>query len=97
MIRRRLRRPSSVLSCREVGRVLQRFLDGDADELTARRVRRHLDACRRCGLEASTYEEIKAALGRTGTIDHQAAERLRAFGEQLASAEGPPDIERERG
>jgi len=51
-------------SCRQVMRVLQAFLDGQADEQTALRVARHLKDCRRCGLEASVYRDIKNALRR---------------------------------
>jgi anti-sigma factor RsiW len=66
-------------------RVLQSYLDGHTDELTAQRVAKHLEACRRCGLEAATYREIKAALTRSAEPpDRQAIERLRAFGSSLA-------------
>jgi anti-sigma factor RsiW len=89
-------------SCMQVMRVLQSYLDGHNDEVTARRVANHLDACRRCGLEASTYREIKAALGRKSVpLDEPSIERLRAFGAGIAgyaraddgepsSREGPP-------
>ena len=78
-------------TCAEVARVLQSYLDGQVDEMTARRVARHLEACRRCGLEAQTYEAIKQALARRRTdVDSDALERLRTFGERLAH-EGPPD------
>lgn len=59
---RRARTGREVATCREVGRVLQAYLDGHVDELTARRVARHLEMCRRCGMEASTYAEIKRSL-----------------------------------
>ncbi|MBW3669188.1 MAG: zf-HC2 domain-containing protein [Actinobacteria bacterium] len=72
-------------TCAEVAQVLQRYLDGQVDDLTARRVRRHLDHCRRCGLELETYQAIKVALARRGErVDPEAVERLRAFGERLA-------------
>lgn len=72
-------------SCTEVAQVLQSYLDGHVDELTARRVRRHLEHCRRCGLEAETYQAIKDTLARRGQeVDTQSLERLRAFGERLA-------------
>lgn len=48
-------------NCMQVRRVLQSYLDGEVDELTARRVGRHLEHCRRCGLNAETYEAIKEA------------------------------------
>ncbi len=72
-------------TCAKVAQVLQSYLDGHIDDLTARRVRRHLEHCRRCGLEAETYHAIKEALGRRGhDIDAQSLERLRAFGQRLA-------------
>ncbi|MGH9245181.1 MAG: zf-HC2 domain-containing protein [Acidimicrobiales bacterium] len=84
------RRPDRPLSCRQVGRLLQRYLDDDVDDLTARRIIRHLDDCRRCGLEAAAYTEIKASLARRyDTIPDDAVRRLREFGERLVH-EGPP-------
>ncbi len=85
--RRRVDRP---MSCRQVGRVLQRYLDDDIDDLTARRIMRHLEDCRRCGMEATTYAEIKASLARRGdAVPHDTMQRLRDYGERLAH-EGPP-------
>ena len=54
LFRRRSERP---MNCMQVGRRLQRYLDGDVDDLTARRIMRHLEDCRRCGMEAATYTE----------------------------------------
>lgn len=72
-------------SCMQVMRVLQSYLDGQTDEVTARRVANHLEACRRCGLESATYREIKAALARKAAQpDRAAVARLRAFGVALA-------------
>lgn len=80
--------PEAEASCREVGKVLQAWLDGHVDDVTAGRVRRHLEDCRRCGLEASTYSEIKAALARRAPdLDDAAVERLQEFGQRLL--EGP--------
>jgi anti-sigma factor RsiW len=84
---RRLRGTKEMASCMQVMRVLQSYLDGHTDEVTARRVANHLEACRRCGLEAATYREIKAALARQAAAPDQAAlDRLRAFGTSLASS-----------
>jgi anti-sigma factor (TIGR02949 family) len=70
----------SAASCSEVIAVLQEFLDGAVDAGTAARVERHLEACRRCGLEASVYREIKASLRRQrGDVDAATLDRLRAF------------------
>ncbi|WP_374987044.1 zf-HC2 domain-containing protein [Streptomyces fradiae] len=48
----------------QVARVLQKYLDGETDEATARRVAVHLEDCRRCGLEASVHQEIRSAPAR---------------------------------
>ncbi len=83
---RRLRGTKEMASCMRVMRVLQPYLDGHTDEVTARRVANHLVACRRCGLEAATYRQIKAALARRGAPpDPAALDRLRAFGTALTS------------
>jgi anti-sigma factor RsiW len=82
-------------SCREVAKVLQAYLDGQTDDTTTQRVARHLEACRRCGLEAKTYREIKAALTRrVPIVDELALERLRAFATNLTEA--PPAADSER-
>lgn len=83
-------RRRDVASCREVGRSLHRYLDGELDEVTARRLARHLEMCRRCGLEVRTYTEIKRALARSGqeTVDADSLGRLQDFAERLMH--GPP-------
>lgn len=76
-------------TCADVARALQRYLDGHVDDLTARRVQRHLERCRRCGLEAETYQAIKDTLARRGRdFDPESLERLRRFGSQLGGPEG---------
>lgn len=85
----RRRRMDREATCAEVVAVLQTYLDGCTDEVTTRRVRRHLERCRRCGLEAETYEAIKDALSRRGReIEADALERLKAFGEGLLDDSG---------
>ena len=78
--------------CLRVTRVLQSYLDGEADAPTSAMVAQHLEECRRCGLEASTYRAIKVANTETGPdvapVDAEAVERLRRFAEQLS--EQPP-------
>jgi len=77
--------------CVEVGRVLQRYLDGDLDESTRTRVAGHLAVCRRCGLDEQAYSEIKTALARHGdTIPTEPIDRLRAFADHIASANPSP-------
>jgi len=82
---RRIHGSPEIASCREVGRVLQTYPDGELDQLAARRITRHLDLCRRCGMEASTYADIKASLARHAkpAVDPAAVNRLRTFGQQL--------------
>lgn len=81
------------LSCREVGKVLQRYLDGHVDELTAEKVAEHLEDCRRCGLELTVYSEIKASLARQSPeVPETALVRLRRFGEQLIASSPDPEL-----
>ena len=85
----RLLRRRDEASCREVSRVLQAYLDGQVDELSARRVSRHLEACRRCGLEAEVYDRIQDAVGRMNRdVSSLPLERLRDFARRLGD-EGP--------
>lgn len=85
MIRRPwYRRKTSPASCREVGRVLQNYLDSEMDPEWAARVGEHLEACKDCGLEEETYREIKSSLGRQQpSANDDAVARLREFGRSL--------------
>jgi anti-sigma factor RsiW len=83
---KRSSRIAAMMECRHVGKVLQTYLDGEADELTARRVALHLDACRRCGFEFRTYRELKTSLRRRGApLDEFALARLRSFASGLVT------------
>ena len=84
--RRFWRRNTTELNCKEVGQVLQAFLDGELDDADAPLVAAHLDDCRMCGLESASYDRIKAALAQPMPegADPEAIERLRAFGRDLA-------------
>jgi len=86
------RRRHQPMGCTEVGRLLQHYLDGDLDERRTTRLAAHLEDCRRCGMEADTYTQIKASLSRRGREDlpTDAVARLRAFGESLKQT-SPPD------
>lgn len=85
-----LRRRREELRCKEVGRLLQSYLDGELDELWTRRVARHLEDCRRCGLAVQTYTEIKRSLHDfAGPLPEDTLDRLRTFGEQLAEGREP--------
>lgn len=84
---------SEMARCYRTSRALQRYLDGEADGLTASRVAEHLEECRRCGLQASTYRAIKRALRTRGhDVDELALRRLRSFHRSLAETDGadPP-------
>lgn len=82
------RRSSSEASCREVGRALQSYLDGDVEEGFAAKISDHLEDCRRCGLEAEVYTRIKETLGTNRTdVDADTISRLREFGSSLAEAD----------
>ncbi len=86
--RRFWRKNTPGLDCREVGKVLQSYLDGELDDADAPLVAAHLDKCRDCGLEAATYDRIKAALAQPMPegADPEAIERLRRFGQGLADS-----------
>jgi anti-sigma factor RsiW len=81
--------------CRQVALVLQEYLDDEVDARTARRVHHHLEACRRCGLEATTYRAIKDAIPMAATesedpaapLDPEALDRLRRFADNLVTDE----------
>jgi predicted anti-sigma-YlaC factor YlaD len=84
-------RVSGMWECHEVGRIIQDYLDEDLDSVDASRVARHLEACRRCGMEASAYSRIKESLarvGREGRVhpeDELSIERLRRFAAELSA------------
>lgn len=86
MIRRRwTRRHQPEVDCREVGRVLQSYLDDDVEADFSEKIAAHLDACRDCGLELATYQAIKAALAaRMPEVDPATLERLHAFGAEIS-------------
>ena len=86
MIRRRLlRRASTEVNCREVGRVLQSYLDNDVESDFAEKIAAHLEKCKDCGLEYETYSRIKDSLAGMDNqaLDADAIARLRAFGRDL--------------
>jgi anti-sigma factor RsiW len=77
------------MSCLRAGRILQSHLDGELDEVTARRVAAHVAECRRCGLEVAVYREIKDSLTRKTPPSDEALSRLMAFGQALADGHDP--------
>ena len=81
------------IECMRVKPLLQPFLDGALDEAQRSLVARHLDACRRCGLAASTYRSLKVRLAGLGEpADSEAVARLEEFVDELGDADeaGPP-------
>jgi hypothetical protein len=79
----------AMLRCLRASRVLQAYLDGEADELTARHVAGHLEDCRRCGMKAATYRAIKRALRAAGGHpDELALRRLHTFTRSLGNDDG---------
>lgn len=74
--------------CHRAARFLQHYLDGELDIDRASMVAEHLETCRRCGLEARTYEAIKVAISATALFpdetDEAAVQRLRHFADTLA-------------
>jgi len=84
------RTPPGGMSCHQVGEVLQQYLDGEIDAERAGRIEAHLDECRRCGMEAETYERIRATLAaQRPDVPAESVDRLREFGQRLARGEDP--------
>jgi anti-sigma factor RsiW len=78
------------MTCAEVGELLQYHLDGELDERRRARLAAHLEDCRRCGLEADAYAQIKRTLAdRRAVVPGDSLTRLRAFGERLARGDEP--------
>jgi anti-sigma factor RsiW len=88
MIRRRLlRRGNAEVHCREVGRALQHYLDGDVESDFAQKIAEHLEKCKDCGLEYETYKQIKDSLAEQDPgVDADAIARLRDFGKNLSES-----------
>jgi anti-sigma factor RsiW len=83
-----LRDMRDMMECRRVKPLLQSYLDGHIGERDAVRVSAHLDACRRCGLAAETFQQIKAGLSRLAEEpDRDAVQRLERFVEELGDGE----------
>jgi anti-sigma factor RsiW len=73
------------IECMRVRPLLQSFLDGELDDPQRQRVATHLEACRRCGLAASTYESLKRRLQQFDQpADADAVARLTDFVDRLA-------------
>ena len=81
------------MGCAQVGKLLQSYLDGELDEMTSGKLAEHLDECRRCGLEAETYERIKLSLATHNPAleDDPVLKRLRDFADRLVDGEREPN------
>jgi anti-sigma factor RsiW len=79
------------LRCADASALLQSHLDGQLDcDVSAARLRRHLQHCGRCRDEAASLAAIKDALRRqTPCRDTAAVARLRLFGIRLCRGETP--------
>lgn len=80
-----LRRRAGI-SCARVQDLVQTELDGELIGPERERLVAHLDRCRPCGVEAATYERIKASLAAPAPPD--AVERLQRFATSI-SGEAP--------
>ena len=72
----RLRRKAGI-SCARVQDLVQTYLDGELEGPDRERLANHLDRCRPCGVEAATYERIKASLA--APVPAETVERLQRF------------------
>lgn len=74
------------VTCLQVARFLQRYLDDQLDEGAAAMVAAHLDECRRCGLDAESYREVKVAVAsRSRPPTPEQLERLTSFVAELVT------------
>jgi hypothetical protein len=78
--------------CPVVGmRLLQTYLDGETDPATTRFLFVHVEECRGCREDLSSYWKIRNSPLHCERPDEAAVERLRAFAESLLhSSEGAP-------
>lgn len=69
------------MTCTQVRNLVQSYLDGELDEHQAAKLAAHLHRCRRCGVEAETYRQIKASLASPPPA--ASVERVRQFAYRL--------------
>ncbi len=83
-MRRLLDRLRGSMSCGDVLKVIQSYIDGEIDADTARKVAAHLDQCHPCTDEEHLYAQIKASLARRRRqVDMDVLEQLMSYGERL--------------
>lgn len=86
------RRSNGQLDCHAVGELLQQYLDHEIDDERGRLISAHLEDCRRCGLEADTYEHIKETLAaQRADVPQDSVDRLRDFSRGLIRGEDPAE------
>ena len=84
----------SGISCVQVARILQQYLDGQLDASHRSMVAGHLSACRRCGLDEQSFREIKSALARRRhEVPADPIDRIRRFAAGLTAPDTPDDGE----
>ncbi len=78
------RRNHGTLGCRDVQRLMQRFVDGELPASQTDLVAEHLRDCERCGLSAEEFSAVKSALRRLRPdLDVDALARLHAYADEL--------------
>lgn len=76
---------ASKMNCREVGRRLQSYLDGELDGDRMEQIKAHLDYCVECGLELDVFTAIKTDLAQLPVpAESDALQRLREFSTRVA-------------
>lgn len=83
-MRRLLDRLRGSMSCGDVLKVIQSYIDGEIDANTARKVAAHLEQCHHCADEEHIYAQIKTSLAkRRHHVDMDVLEQLMSYGERL--------------
>lgn len=79
------------LSCHDVRRALQSFLDGEVPPRRAELVAAHLESCSRCGVEAAVLSRVIDAIrALRPDLDLAAYTRLVEAADQLLVDDRPP-------
>lgn len=82
------------MECGVVGmRLLQTYLDGETDPATTRFVLVHVEECRRCREDLSSYWKIKKSSLGCERPDEASVDRLRAFAESLLHSDGDARVD----
>jgi anti-sigma factor (TIGR02949 family) len=71
---------------------VQEIVDGELPAGKAKDLRRHLEACERCGDEATVARLMKQAICRvSGQADAETVRRLEELGRRLCEGQAPPE------